>query len=195
MATNITDLFNKETTVTKTIAFPTRRYRIIYADPAWQYRDKATAGKRGASFKYPTMSVEELKKLPVANLADDNCTLFLWVTNPMLPVGLEVMAAWGFTYKTVAFNWVKRNKVSDSWFLGMGNYTRAGSELCLLGIKGKSKRVSASVYQVVDTKIEAHSKKPDVVRNRIVQLLGDVPRIELFARQRVAGWDAWGNEV
>jgi N6-adenosine-specific RNA methylase IME4 len=194
MDTKIPDLFGGSGTGDAG-EFPHRRYRIIYADPPWQYRDKATAGKRGADFKYPTMSVEELKKLPVATRADENCALFLWVTNPMLPVGLDVMSAWGFTYKTVAFNWVKRNKVSDSWFFGMGNYTRAGSELCLLGNKGKPKRVTSSVHQIVDTKIEAHSKKPDVVRDRIVQLLGDLPRIELFARRRVPGWDAWGNEV
>jgi N6-adenosine-specific RNA methylase IME4 len=175
--------------------FPDKSYAIIYADPPWQYRDKAAAGKRGADFKYPTMSLDDLKQLPVASIADENCALFLWVTNPMLPVGLEVMTAWGFTYKTVAFTWIKRNKKSDSYFWGMGNWTRANTELCLLGIKGSPKRMSAAVHQIVDAKIESHSKKPDVVRELIVQLLGDLPKIELFARQRAAGWDAWGNEI
>lgn len=105
------------------------------------------------------------------------------------------MKAWGFSYKTIGFNWIKKNKKSDSLFWGMGNWTRSNSEICLMGIKGKPKRVAANVHSVVMTPIEQHSKKPDEVRKRIVQLCGDVPRIELFARQYADGWDCWGNEV
>lgn len=168
---------------------------MIYADPPWQYKDKCKAGGRGAEFKYPCMNSSDIKTLPIQTISDDDCLLFLWVTFPMLQEGLDVIRAWGFTYKTVAFNWVKKNKKADSWFWGMGNWTRSNSEVCLLGVKGKPVRNQANVHSVIDTPIEQHSKKPDEVRSRIVQLCGDVPRIELFARQECAGWECWGNEV
>ena len=121
--------------------------------------------------------------------------LFLWVTFPTLLESFEVIRAWGFQYKTVAFVWIKQNKKSDGLFWGMGYWTRANAEICLLATKGHPKRVSKRVHQVVISHIEEHSKKPNEVRNRIVDLTGDVPRIELFARQTYEGWDAWGNEV
>jgi len=91
--------------------------------------------------------------------------------------------------------WVKRNKKSPTWFWGMGRWTRANAELCLLATHGKPKRINAGVHSVIDTPIEAHSKKPDEARKRIVKLCGDLPRIELFARQKTEGWDVWGNEI
>lgn len=175
--------------------FPNKKYSIIYADPPWSYKDKASAGKRGSSYKYKTQSNTWISDLPIKKLADDNCALFLWVTMPKLNECFEVIERWGFTYKTVAFTWVKKNKIADTWFWGMGNWTRANAEVCLLATKGKPKRISACVHSVVDSRIERHSKKPDEVRNRIVTLLGDIPRIELFARERYDGWDSWGNEV
>ena len=175
--------------------FPKKKYNIIYADPPWSYRDKALAGNRGAGCKYTTQSTEWLNSLPVKDIADDNCVLFIWVTMPKLNECFELIKQWGFEYKTSAFTWVKKNKKANSWFMGMGGWTRANSEICLLATKGKPKRVSASVHSVVDTSIERHSKKPDCVRERIVKLMGNLPRIELFARQRVEGWDCWGNEV
>ena len=105
------------------------------------------------------------------------------------------MKEWGFKYKTCGFTWVKRNKVADTWFFGLGSWTRANAEICLLGTRGRIPRVSNKVSQVVDTHIEEHSKKPAIVRDRIVELVGALPRIELFARQTVDGWDCWGNEV
>lgn len=179
------------------IDFPDKKYQVIYADPPWQYKDKQNARSRGASYKYQVQDIEWIKSLPVADISDDNCVLFLWVTFPMLPDALAVISAWGFKYRTVAFNWVKKNKIKDSWFWGMGNYTRSNSEVCLLAVKGKNppKRISNSVHSVVDARIKAHSKKPDEVRDRIVHLMGDVPRIELFARNHTEGWDVWGNEV
>jgi len=177
------------------IPFPKKKYNIILADPPWTYKDKASAGKRGSSFKYPTPDKEWLEKLPIESIADDNCVLFLWVTMPLLNEGLELMKAWGFEYKTCAFTWVKRNKVSSTWFFGMGNWTRSNAELCLIGKRGNIKRVDASISSVVDTPIQEHSKKPDCVREKIVKLMGDLPRIELFARQQTVGWDVWGNEV
>lgn len=174
------------------LQFPDRRYRVIYADPAWRF---LAGGKRGADQHYDVMSLKDIKALPVADIAADDCALFMWATTPMLPHALDVINAWGFKYKTVGFTWVKRNKVSDGWFWGLGYWTRANAELCLIATKGKPKRVSKAVHQVVDARIEKHSKKPDEVRDRIVKLMGDVDRIELFARQRASGWDAWGNEI
>ena len=173
----------------------TKKYGIIYADPPWQYDDPANAGKRGAVHKYPVMDNRSIEELPVGSLADDDCILFLWATFPKLHEALHVIDAWGFTYKTVGFNWVKRNKKTPSWFWGMGRWTRSNSEVCLIATKGKPKRISAGVHSVVDTAREQHSKKPEIVRDKIVELVGDLPRVELFARDRTPGWDVWGNEV
>jgi N6-adenosine-specific RNA methylase IME4 len=114
---------------------------------------------------------------------------------PKLNECFEVIKAWGFEYKTVAFTWVKLNKKSGTPFMGMGRWTRANAEVCLLATRGKPHRISASVHSVVMSAIERHSKKPDEVRKRIVELMGDIPRVELFARERADGWDAWGNEI
>ena len=144
---------------------------------------------------YRTMSVNEIMALPVAELTDKNCTLFLWVTFPMLREALDVIRAWGFTFKTVAFVWIKRNRKSDSLFWGLGYWTRSNAEICLLATRGHPKRQARNVHQVIVSPIEEHSKKPDEARRRIEALMGDVPRIELFARQSPPGWDVWGNEV
>jgi len=182
-----------------------KKYDIIYADPPWiycDYKNKKTALKnpnnnshKGVALKYNLMSIEELKEIPVNKISTDNCVLFLWVTMPKLNECFEVIEAWGFTYKTVAFTWIKKNKNKDSLFMGMGRWTRSNAELCLLATKGNPKRVSASIHSVVITKIEEHSKKPNEVRNRIVELCGNLPRIELFARDQIQEWDCWGNEV
>ena len=182
-----------------------KKYSIIYSDPPWSYNDKALAGDRGACCKYKTMAQSGLISLPIKDMADEDCVLFMWVTMPKLNECFDLIKAWGFEYKTVAFTWVKTNKVSGTWFMGMGRWTRANAELCLLATKGKPKRVSAAVSQIIDSPIDEHSKKPDIVRNRIVELMGDIPRIELFARgdkskdllgdNRFDGWDTWGNEV
>ncbi|MCM1160731.1 MAG: MT-A70 family methyltransferase [Roseburia sp.] len=173
-----------------------KKYQIIYADPPWQYRVYSKKGEgRSAEHHYPTMTIKDIQSLPVCNIADNDCILFLWVTFPCLLEGLNVMKAWGFQYKTCAFTWVKRNKKADSFFTGLGFWTRANAELCILGTKGHPKRVSKSVPQICDARIMEHSKKPPEIRERIVKLCGDVPRIELFARQQVEGWDALGNEI
>lgn len=172
------------------------KYQIILADPPWAYRvwSKKGAG-RCAESHYPTMTMEGIRSLPVKTLADKNCILFLWVTFPTIREAFTVIDAWGFQYKTVAFVWVKQNKKSDSLFWGMGYWTRANAEICLLATKGNPKRLSAAVHQIISAPVEQHSKKPDVVREKIVTLAGDIPRIELFARQVTPGWDVWGNEV
>jgi N6-adenosine-specific RNA methylase IME4 len=141
------------------------------------------------------MPIEDICALPVAELAAPDCALFLWACCPLLPEAFQAITAWGFTFKTVAFVWIKRNRVSPGYFFGMGNWTRANAEVCLLAVKGKPKRESAAVFQIIDTPIEEHSKKPNVTRDRIIQLMGDLPRVELFARQAPPGWDVWGNEV
>jgi len=168
------------------------RYRIVYADPPWTYRDKAHAGKRGVEYKYSCLTVAQLKCLPVYRIAAEDCALFLWTTGPMMPDAIEVMHAWGFIYKTVAFTWIKRTK-RDKLFWGMGNWTRANAEYVLLGICGKPKRLSAGVHSIVEAPVGGHSEKPAEVRRRIVELMGDVPRIELFATSRFAGWAVWGD--
>ena len=141
------------------------------------------------------MSIDELSALPVAGIAGENCILFLWATFPMLPEALRLICAWGFTYKTVAFVWLKTNKRTPSWFYGMGFWTRGNAEICLLATKGHPKRQAANIHQLIISPVEQHSKKPDAARDKIVALMGDLPRIELFARQKSPGWDVWGNEV
>ena len=173
---------------------PTDKFKIIYADPPWTFKTWSSKGK-AKSPKYDVMTIEDIKNLPVNNIADDDCVLFIWVTYPNLLEGLETIKRWGVKYKTCGFSWIKKNKKADSLFWGLGYWTRANNEICLLATKGKPKRVSRSVHQVVMDKIREHSRKPDCVRDRIVELCGDLPRIELFARQRTPGWDVWGNEV
>ena len=174
-----------------------RKYNIIYADPPWSYKTWSGKGKEKKSSEnhYPCMKKEDIQNIPVAGIAADDCVLFLWTTYPCLQEGLELIRAWGFTYKTCGFTWVKRNKKSDTWFWGLGYWTRANAEVCLLATKGNPKRVSKSVHQVCDARIREHSRKPDEIRDRIVQLCGDLPRIELFSRQISDGWDCWGNEI
>lgn len=174
-----------------------KKYNIIYADPPWHYNERNnpnTKFSRGVHSYYPTMSTDEICALSVPDMADENCALILWVTFPRLKDGIKVMEAWGFRYVTVAFNWFKANK-SGSPFFGIGYYTKSNSEIALLGIKGKMKPASNFVSQVVVSAREKHSKKPEIVKEKIVELFGDVPRIELFARQKTLGWDVWGNEV
>ena len=177
------------------IRFPDKKYQIIYADPPWAFNFK---NRRGLSDEakgrlYDTMTADDIMALPVSDIADDNSLLFLWVMNSELPLALEVMGAWGFAYKTVGFVWVKTRK--SKYHFGGGNWTRSNPEICLLGTRGSPKRISASVRNLLFSPLREHSRKPDEARDEIVNLVGDVPRIELFARQRVAGWDAWGNEA
>lgn len=173
-----------------------KKYNIIYADPPWQFRAYSKKGNgRSAENHYPTMKLSDIQNLPVEKLAAEDCVLFMWTTLPTLKESFSVLESWGFTYKTAAFVWIKLNKKSDSLFWGLGFWTRANAEVCLLATKGKPKRKSAKVHQVIISHREEHSKKPAEARNRIVKLLGNLPRIELFARQNVDGWDCWGNEV
>ena len=179
--------------MTDIIPFPDKKYNIIYADPPWKYDSGFL--KRNWDGKYPQMKPEEINSLPVNDIAADNCILFMWITFPKLLIGLEAMESWGFTYKTVAFNWVKKNMKSEGFFTGLGYWTRGNPELCLLATKGKPSRVSKAVRELVIEPRSRHSKKPDRIRNDIVDLCGDLPRIELFARNTTQDWDTWGNEI
>lgn len=155
------------------------------------------------------MRISEIKTLPIKGLAADDSILFLWATFPLLQEALDVIEAWGFVYKTLAFAWIKTNPRQnlkqamlfptdfiDDCF-GIGHYTKSNCEVCLLGVRGNGASLvkSNSVASTIIAPRREHSRKPDEARQRIVQLVGDVPRVELFARQKTDGWDAWGNEV
>lgn len=148
-----------------------------------------------ASAYYPTITTDDLKKLPVQDITDDNCALFLWVCNPLLQEGLDVMKSWGFTFKTVGFCWDKSYRKSGRRWFGMGSYTRSSMELCLLGVKGRLPRYSHSVYQTYTAPVDRHSEKPQIFMNKMVELFGDIPRIELFARKSTVGWHSLGNAI
>lgn len=177
--------------------FKMNQYDIIYADPPWSYNDKmADKPSFSVSNQYDTQKENWLSVLPVQQIAANDCCLFMWVTSPMLPTGLKLMDSWGFKYKTVAFCWNKKTSKGNDC-ANLGRWTMGNVELCLLGTKGKPNkwRVDKGVMQLVKAKRTKHSKKPDEVRDRIVALLGDRPRIELFARDKKSGWDVWGNEI
>lgn len=186
--------------VSNIIPFPNKKYKIIYADPPWSY-NKYSNSKKNISDKirvtpYPPMPLEEIKSMPITQIAETDCVLFLWVTFPCLEMGLEVIKAWGFKYKTVGFNWIKKNKKGIGWFMGFGHYTRSNGEICLLATRGKgSKVLKKNMSQVVINPLTVHSEKPSIVRKKIVDLFGDLPRIELFARKQISGWDTWGNDI
>ncbi len=174
---------------------PNKRYRIIYADPAWSYDDKSL-NRGGAARHYATMSEIEICNLPIKKISEKEAVLFIWTTFPKLQESLNVIKAWGFDYKTCAFVWVKENKKSKSWFWGMGRWTRSNAEIVLLATCGGGvKRMSASVHQIIQAPVGRHSEKPTIVRDKIIELVGDLPRIELFARQRATGWDSWGDQL
>ena len=171
-----------------------KEFGIILADPPWRYRDKRS-GRGGCEAHYPTMSDQEILDLPVSRIAADDCALFLWVTGPRLPLGLRVLESWGFEYRTTAFTWIKRGD-SGKLAWGNGSWTRANPEFCLLGVRGKPQRLSAAIHSVIEAPRTKHSQKPDETHERIEDLLGDhVPRIELFARRWVPGWEAWGSQL
>ena len=172
-------------------------FNILYIDCPWQYKVYSKKGQgRSAENHYSTMSKEDIYNLDIEGIAADDCTLFLWVTFPCLLEGLEAIRRWRFTYKTLGFAWVKRcKKQTDKWFWGLGFWTRANPEICLIATKGNPKRVSKAVHSVIEAPVERHSKKPDIVRDKIVELMGDLPRAELFARQKYDGWVCLGNEI
>ncbi len=176
--------------------FPKGKYCAILADPPWHYEvwSEDTGAGRSASLHYPTMSREEILALPVADVVADDCCLFLWVTWPCLLDGLAVIEAWGFEYKTLGFDWVKTNANNSGLAWGMGYYTRANPEPCLIATRGTPRRLNADVHSVIVAPRREHSRKPDEVHDRIERLMPG-PYLELFGRQERPGWAVWGNEV
>ena len=178
-----------------------KRYGVIYADPPWSYDDKMCREKGGVDTHYATQDLAWIKALPVGEIAAKDCALFMWAVSPLLPEALEVIQAWGFRFKTIAFCWSKISNRNATLF-NMGRWTMGNIELCLLATRGKPKRIRRDVKQLVNGQRGMHSAKPAKVRVMIRELMGDVPRIELFARREPAlfadasfeGWDVWGNE-
>lgn len=183
-----------------------KKYNIIYADPPWSYNDKLGDKKNygSATSSYKTMSTKEIISMPIPGISAKDCVLFIWAVSPLLPEAIEVIKAWGFTYKTVAFNWVKVS-ANGEFLSNMGRWTMGNCELCLLATKGSLKRKRKDIKQLQILVRSSHSKKPDKIRKLITELMGDIPRIELFARgdktkdlfnfNRFDGWDTWGNQV
>ena len=181
---------------------PPNHYNVIYADPPWTFATYSQKGKgRSPEAHYACMSFEEICAIPVAEWAAPDSILFLWVTDPLLPKGLELIEAWGFTYKTVGFYWAKLNKTAaaerfsrQSFFTGMGFWTRANAEQCLLATRGSPKRLAKDVRRLVVAPRREHSRKPVEVYEGIERLVAG-PYLEMFARQARPGWDAWGAEA
>jgi N6-adenosine-specific RNA methylase IME4 len=170
-------------------------YDVIYADPPWEYGNQQHAGKGsdptgGAASHYPTMTIDEMKKLDIAALRNNDCLLFMWTSSPHLPFAIEVMRAWGFEYITVGFVWDKQR-------VNPGYYTMSQCELCLIGKRGRipTPRGARNVRQFVSELRGEHSEKPEEVRRRIEEMFPTQRKIELFARREAAGWDCWGNEL
>lgn len=177
-------------------------YDVIYADPPWCYKTKNTGGsfKSGASFKYPTMSKEEIASMPIKGMMKANAVCFLWVPVPLLPEGLYVMDSWGFTYKTM-LTWKKEGS------LGLGYWFRGQTEQLLVGIKGKFKPFRMQVPNHYSGKKGRHSEKPhyfrELISTSVIRSVENPRKLELFARSRPGanlglefnGWDVFGNEV
>ena len=181
------------------IPFPDKKYHVIYADPPWSYNNFASGKAKSsttygaAAHHYLTMSIEDICTLPVQDIAEKDCILFLWATYPNLEEAFKVIKAWGFTYKTCAFTWAKTR--GKSWHSGLGFYTNGNAEICLLAKQGAFKRAATNVKQLIVAPVTKHSEKPIEARTRIEQLCGNISRIELFARKETKGWDVWGDEV
>jgi N6-adenosine-specific RNA methylase IME4 len=185
---------------------PARKYDIIYADPPWDYGGKMQFDNSSrkadamdwskpifissANFKYPTLKARELKKIPLHEIASDDCLLFMWVTNPHLAQGIELGQAWGFDYKTVGFVW-------DKMVHNPGQYTLSYCELCLIFKRGRIPRPrgTRNEKQLIRAPRTSHSTKPDEVRQAIDRMFPEQRRIELFARQKPENWDVWGLDV
>ena len=169
-------------------------YSVIMADPPWHFATRSAKGvtAKGAGGQYATMSLEEIMRLPVASLAAPDCLLWLWATNPMLPQAFDVLAAWGFTFKT-AGHWVKRTRHGKLAF-GTGYIFRCAGEPYLIGTRG-GPRTTRSVRSVIEGPVREHSRKPDEAFAAAEALLPGARRLELFSRQAREGWTVWGNET
>jgi len=177
-----------------------KKYQVIYADPPWHfsggvYQDGGRPVRK-VSDKYRLTKTKELKEIDVNSITDNDCLLFMWTTDQHIPDALELMKAWGFRYCTVAFYWVKKYSTGSTCY-NVGCWTMKSVEQVLLGIKGKPLRFKKkrNIKQLVEAVRTVHSRKPDEVMDRIVELVGDIPRIELFARAKTQGWDCIGDGI
>ena len=172
------------------------RFRLIYADPPWQYADRNANGQRGACFKYDVMPLADILALPVADLADEDCLLVMWWTGPLPGEALATVKAWGFTLKNMAgFTWHKLSRTGRCDHFGSGHWTRSNTENVLLATKGHPRRACNSVRGMITAPVAEHSAKPAEARRRLELLMGDVPRVELFARIATPGWMALGRSI
>lgn len=181
-----------------------KKYKIIYADPAWNFGNRMYSSNKNDHHReitraYDVMTTKDIANINVNDITADDAICFMWTTDAHIPDALEVMKAWGFKYKTVAFIWNKKEK-SGKQVCFMGQWTMKGSEIVLLGTKGKMTQYlkSRKVRQLVEAERERtiHSRKPQIIRDKIVEMFGDeLPKLEMFARIKTEGWDVWGNEV
>lgn len=172
-----------------------KKFSVIYADPPWSFKVYSGKGKqRSADRHYDTMSLDDIAAIPIGKLAADDCALFLWAVWPEIPGALEIIKAWGFEYKTAGFVFVKETKSANGLHWGMGYWTRANTEPCLLATRGSPKRKAMDVHQVLMSPVGEHSRKPEETSVRIERLL-DGPYLELFGRRPMAGWTVWGNQI
>lgn len=181
------------------IEFPSGKFGAILADPPWHFETWGEGGNRNVTSKYQTLSVREICRLPIEDLSADDCALFMWAVWPKIFEAIKVIEMWGFNYKTCAFSWMKADPyrlfADDATpFAGLGYWTRANTEPCLLATRGKPKRLNADVRQGIIAPRREHSRKPDEIHERIERLVGG-PYLELFARQQRPGWTTWGNET
>ena len=180
----------------KTPPLPKGKFNIIYADPPWEYNDTKGNNPDYAGITYPTMKPEAIARMPIGDISADICILFIWVTMPMLDVCFNVIHSWGFEYKTCGFVWVKtKQNCLEADSRGIGHYTKSNAELCLIATKGQFQRKQKNVEQIIYSSRQKHSQKPVETRERIVDLCGDLPKIELFARKKTDGWTVYGNEL
>ena len=172
-----------------------KKYSVIYTDPPWRFMTYSEVNQtRAAANHYQVMNLEAIKQLPVAAHAADDCVLLMWAIDPLLEQAFDIIRAWGFRFKTVGYYWVKQNLKSPGWFTGLGYWTRANPEQCLLATRGSPKRKAKDVKRLIVAPRREHSRKPDEVIERIERLL-DGPYLEMFARTSRPGWDSFGNQV
>lgn len=173
------------------------RYDVLLADPPWTFKNyNNEMAQSNSDHHYPTMGIEEIKALPVDNVTKENAVLFIWGIWSLLPECLEVINAWGFTYKTEAWVWAKMNKNSFGYCMGMGYYTRSNTEYCLIATSGNVPRVAdGGVLGLIASPRREHSRKPDEQYGKIERLYPEARKLELFARRKREGWHSWGNEI
>ena len=175
-----------------------KKYRTIYADPPWQFQNRTgkVAPEHRRLTRYSTMELDEIKKLPVGDVTDKKCHLYLWVPNALLPEGLDVMRAWGFEYKTnIIWEKVRKDGMPDG--RGVGFYFRNVTEILLFGIKGEKNRTldaGRSQVNLIRSIKREHSRKPDEFIP-LIESCSPSPFLELFARGDRPGWDMWGTEA